>query len=1641
MFSKLCQSLIQTLKRISVDLICPRVPQNPPNLLFLDPLDRALPYDYISSSSANDDSLSTLETLSDSILFESQTSANSTNKEHFTSETPTPVLDTQVPAIEKYINMFKELNQFGQSCASDKLISEVEALIALFLNISCCTSPVSVSSAAFLYTRKYMKDKSVTAFVFTCLNEMIKENGLSNQSSESTDSWLDFMRNVQVNWTTVKNNKLFSHFSKLLGLLVTFQLCDAASVTLSIKEFELFSPDLTVLHGKAIDVFDAALSTVTYFVENIYLCCKMGSLRPFLTNNKLATELDSEYMLVTSWWQLVKNGNLKKVKGTSDAEFDDRLEALTTKLQTMKNSMSEKASFEKKILSDKINALLVMKNDYITLKIASGVRKAPFAIELYGSSSQGKTTCGDQIVDALLTSAGLPTSKEKRATYNANDKYMSNWATNKQVLFIDDVANEKSNFVETPPTRTIIEVCNNQMCYANMAELDKKGKVFIEPALVIVNTNVKTMDANLYSNNPYSIQRRMHFVISVKAKTKYQHIVNGQPQGINSRAIREEYKLLGKDPMFDDIWELTVEKAVAPTSLSSLAPYRVVDYKGLPLKDVSFNVVLQFLVEEFHAHIEDQENILTRMSRRDKDLRKCPHDKCIYIDTMCPIHDSGPRSTLSPLENQSGYAFGDFILPAACTAGTIMSKKIFGESTGIVGGLDKLTSKLLMFTAKKFHKHWDWMWIVPTCVIQNEYFINLMFFNNSRAITLSFVFQTIMHIIIPILGALMLKAFLQLTYLTPCNRFYSCFVFVILCVLMLARQAKLVDIVKEQYREKLLKRNTISASIQSIRDEHLAQALMAGGVVMTLYGLSRLYRRWLETQPQGCLEPITPEQVKQRDSEDSPWTNIVKRTLPFSKTSMCSTSEQLLGLVSKNLVYIHLNLGDKGGMFSNAFFLKTNIVVVPNHYFDGRDDIDVTFRKENPLSCGGKFAARLSKLASFLVPNTDLRICYVPTGGSFRDLTPWFPEANPDQVEVDISYRNRDGSLNYAKALHNPGKPSNAAVKFFNGGMYSGLTCNTFQGMCGAVVTSSGKGSTIVGFHLGGISNTANGCYGLLTSSEITTAISSLEEIEGVLLAGSSGVFENQVLGVKILDDRPLHAKSALNWMPINSQVEYFGSCGSESTSISSVKVTPISHIVMNVMGSPNIYCGPKMRPEWFGWQKCLSNLSNPAFPYPHSLLAKAVVDYKRDLLPIFKSRMWCCTTPLTEHENVNGIPGRKFVDAIKLDTSIGFPLKGPKRPHVIENPPTEEHPCNREFTPEILEEIYRCENLYKKGERAYCIAKACKKDEVLSSAEKCRVFYGNPIALTFLIRKYFLPVMRVLQMNPLKAECAVGINSHGPEWDALHKFLFTFGENRLIGGDYSKYDQKIPSQLILASLRILIDFAKLCNYSEMDIVVMKALSADVVFAYVAFNGDLIGFTEGTHISGNSLTVIINGICGSLNQRAYFYTKFPQSMSFRDSVKLMTYGDDNIGSVKEDVDFTIKGLSEFLKTYGQVYTMPDKNSELKDFLPPEQFEFLKRKSVYCPKKGLYIGALIDKSIFKMLHCFLRPKGVIDTEGLASAKNIDTALREWANHGETIYESRRLELTKVAVDGDIRHMCTTLDVSYDEHVASWVEKYA
>jgi hypothetical protein len=1517
----------------------------------------------------------------------------------------------------------KILDDLGKHCnlvISDSVLAEVEGLIALFITVQGCDNFASISSAVFLYLRKFF-NKSVTRQVMEYFSDLFAcevQSGV--EDSSPMPEWLSLMNSIRDNWDLAKGNKLFTHFSKMLGLLVTLGLCKASDVTFVVKDYKLWEPDFKVIHGNAVDVADAALQSVVFFVESISLCCKHKSLRPLLVNDRAAAEIDEEYATVVLWWDLVKNGNLKRVAGVSDSEFDRRLECLCTKLR---NLLSLKTSFEKKLIQDKFMRLLKVKNDYITMKISSGVRKAPFTIELCGKSSQGKTTCADQLIDALLTSAGYPTGKEYRASYNASDKYMSTWTSDKLVLTVDDMANDKSNFVERPPTRVIIDVCNNQPYYANMADLDSKGKVFVEPAICVINTNVKNLDAFTYSNCPYSIQRRAVAVISVVAKPEFQFIVDGRPQGIDSTKVVEFYNRTGQNPTFDDLWLLTVEKAVQPDDLKTLADYKPVSYRGKPLVDAPFRLVVQYLIDEFTAHNMAQDDILERMKSRSSRVHVCGVDGCRQIQGYCDKHK---------MEKQ----FGESITEAYTSAVDMVVKRVKRDVFGLEATIEGACVVALMGAAKGFYHHWDWISCIPTPWLSNERVLQMLMYINKDSLKRRYAAWTL--ILWTITGAIFYGLIAIESQISSHVLFW-----LLLCVLgfSLTFQKYMVSVLLLDFETRLVDRNTIDPMFREFRDSHVSKICKAVGVVGVLYTISRLYKSWKSMKIQGSLEPTTKIEVEERDAEKNIWTTTSVRHLPVRTDAKSTTPTQLAGLVAKNLVYGTVTVGGKNYMV-NGLFIKSNVVIIPDHYFI-EDDISVLFRKENPETCGGKFTVALSKRQSVLLDGTDIRVCYACAGGSFKDLTKFLPQGRVPMHEFEMLWRSKDGDITKAYGLAEPCMTSNGAVDF-RGLRYSSLTISTFKGLCGATLISR-RQPLITGVHLGGQTGTTRGCSGVLEFDTIDQAIKQLRTLEGVIISGSAEHFETQVLGIKVLNDTPLHYKSPLNYMPLDSQVEYYGTCPGMTTFISEVKVTPISEHVTEVMDSPNIYGPPVQFPQYKGWQECLANLANPAQPYPCSLLDAAVKDYKKDLLPIFKSPLWNDARPLTDQENLCGIPGKKFIDAIKLDTSMGFPLNGKKRRFVTELPPTPENPNNREFDPMIMEEIKRCEDCYRKGERAYPIAKACKKDEVLSKP-KCRIFYGNALPLTYLVRKYYLPILRVLQMNPLKAECAIGINCHGPEWEALHKHVLKHGKDRIIGGDYGKYDQKIPSQLLFASLRILIDFARECDYSEEDIAVMEAMTGDLVFAIVAFNGDLIGFISGTHISGNSLTAMLNGICGSLNMRCYFYANNPftneeDKMSFREFVALITYGDDNIGTLSKAIDnFTIKGFSEFLAGYGQIYTMPDKESELLDFLPFEDFEFLKRKTNYIPEIGVHVGALVNKSCEKMLHCFMRNKSSPLTEEHACAINVDTALREWFNHGRVEYEKRRIQLTEVAKRANISHLCTELERDFDERVQIWYENY-
>jgi hypothetical protein len=1262
-----------------------------------------------------------------------------------------------------------------------------------------------------------------------------------------------------------------------------------------------------------------------------------------------------------------------------------------------------------------------------TIKVNSGIKIQPFSLEYFGKSGVGKSTISAMLTTYFFECLGISNEPGRKYTRVVGKKHWDGARSDITVVTLDDVANAKPQFEEGNACDEIISLCNNVPFSPPMAELNDKARVWLQPELVNVTTNVMSMGAEIKSHNPGSVQRRMLYVLDVVVKDEFCFYNRGvKTPKLDQDKVMKHYTTNGvyDPPLLQDLWIIDIYRAVSPDDERYRADYELVqDDNGVDLKGLNIYQAANFLLNKFESFRGKQRDMVDAHYKNKKTSTpnpKCAHEGCCQMAQYCLAHASENNPEI--LDVQS--SFKKFM---SRSYDKVLAKKVAAEKE----------VQILYDEASTFYDNFDWYPLCPQFVRDSRAFKLLMSYY-----CVGYVKRRCLTSVSVVAAYHMMTTILCL--LCDCN--LATHIMVLLSCI--CQVSYLIWAAKETYYQKLATRDTLGLVQNAVLKRAATIVCSASALLAGLYLAAKLVQKHSrKLDIQGSLSPKTIKQIQERDAEMNVWAHVVRRDLPITDFSRRVSQEQLDNIVQKNLLYgtIYKTESEEMGML-NVLMLSSNVALVPNHYFtEVGESFIVDFKKNRPQSSGGRFTCRLEKKASVHILGSDLSLVYLPSGGSFKDILQHFPLENMPSAPFNFWWRNIDGTFVRAQGMTDPGVVRSVAGSYL-GGYYRNFTRKTFEGMCGAVLTSATNGSVIVGMHLAGHAGTYVGAYGSVTKGELEAAMNELRQKEGILLTGSAGAFEKEVLGVQVAVNSPLHPKSALNYMPAGSQIEYYGSCPGRSVFKSDVIVSSISEHVITHCGVPNIYGPPKVHPDWYGWQTCLSNAAVPGTPFEYDLLEMAVKDYKEPLIELFRSELWNDARPLDDKTNLCGAPGKRFIDAIKLDTAIGFPLSGEKRRFVTELEPTPEFPNNRELDQFLLDEIDRCESLYAQGYRAYPIAKACKKDEILAK-DKCRIFFSNPLSLTWLIRKYFLPIIRVLQMNPLVSECAVGVNAHGPEWDELHKHMHKFGEDRLIGGDYGKYDQKLPSQIIIAAMRILIDCARVCpGYNQESLRIMEAMAGDVAFAIIAFNGDLIGLTQGLHISGNSITVIVNGIGGSLNLRCAFYSFYPaenfeKRIKFRDEVAIQTYGDDNGGSASDKVSkFTIKNISKFLGEYGQIYTMPDKESELTDYLPPEDFEFLKRKSVYHPLLGCCVGALLDKSIYKSLHCQLRTKNSPLTEENVCAQNIDGALREWFNHGEEKYEAQRILMNKVASAANIAHMCTELNISYGERVIAWREKY-
>jgi hypothetical protein len=813
------------------------------------------------------------------------------------------------------------------------------------------------------------------------------------------------------------------------------------------------------------------------------------------------------------------------------------------------------------------------------------------------------------------------------------------------------------------------------------------------------------------------------------------------------------------------------------------------------------------------------------------------------------------------------------------------------------------------------------------------------------------------------------------------------------------------------------------------------------------------YKAWKSTQvvfnpiEQGNLQPTTIDEVRAREAEKNPWMEAVVRPLPTSGRLKNMTREQVQKKVEKNLCHLELEvlIDDRVKIRRcNALFIKSNFALIPHHTFAGVERMAGKFTRFGPKVVGSNFRDTLETRYAQRVGTTDLCLVWIPSGGDWADITHLFlTDSLRRNVVTKLLYRTENGDIEETRQNVHPEHirySGTTGVHDYPGARYVYSHPNhpeTFNGLCMSVhVSQSSPG--IIGFHLAGAGQ--DGVLGTVTQDQLKSVIDELSRNPYILPCASSGDMKTTMFGEQFFESAAIHRKSPMNFLDGEKNVHCYGSVTGRVKAYSSVTQSYISEAVRIHMGVENQWGPPKFKTggTHYPYQRALSIMAENKIPLPAENMMYAIDDYVEPLLGEPLEMLSDMVRPLTHIETINGIPKCRFINRYNMSSAPGFPLQGPKSELFVFLEPDDVYQVKQDFIPSVKEEIDKAFAVWRSGERYYPPFKACLKDEPTKlTKEKVRVFEASNIVLQYAVRKYYLPVIRLLSLFPLLSECAVGINAVSPEWDQMDKFMKKFGADKIIPGDFSDFDISLSAQLLFSAFVVLRRIAERSgNYSQDDLRIMDMVATEVVYPMIAFNGDLIQ-VFGINPSGQNLTVYINSIVNSLLHRCGFYSVYP-GVRFRSAVALMTYGDDANSSVSPHFpSFNFRYFKEFLGIHGIKFTLFNKEQSDIDYWDQE-FDFLKRKSVYIPELGYSLGALDDGSIFKRLHCTMSSAHATEREIVAD--NINSSIDDWFAHGREVYEERRAQLRKVAEEHDLLVECQKLRLSFDDQVTRWKERY-
>lgn len=733
---------------------------------------------------------------------------------------------------------------------------------------------------------------------------------------------------------------------------------------------------------------------------------------------------------------------------------------------------------------------------------------------------------------------------------------------------------------------------------------------------------------------------------------------------------------------------------------------------------------------------------------------------------------------------------------------------------------------------------------------------------------------------------------------------------------------------------------------------------------------------------------ITPLPGEHKDS----WVKPAPLEFHLGQASLTTRPDDLMAKLKRNLVYAEVKfVTEDGPRIVNVHALAVGGAdwLIPTHVVNKpAEDFTFVGRLTPDESAAPHAIGTFHKDQCVEIPDTDFSLVRIQGTIPKCGLVQFFPLDHASGCSAQLIH-SVDGVLETSpvrfmpRPAVRPTEHQGKEYKSLNVYLQKDYPVATYNGLCGAVWMGNVSSKPFIhSMHICGAEGTRIGGSVVILQQHLMDAIKQLDA---------------KMLGTVVAEEFPLNVQGR-EWTPeVNKRhflhfitpneeqtpvLDIIGTHGGHSGKYKQdIRKSLIADALSDRLGWEPIFKPVPHPNSSMHFNHAMEELAYPRNNFEPSILRKATEDLRDKFLKHVRSlpNLSEMVRPLVDTAVVSGLDGVVGIDKMNPRTSAGFPERGPKGRFYV--PGDLQVPVSQPFTLDDEHLVLACEmeKQLLKGQRVYAPFTLSVKIEPVKVTKKyARLFGASNMIFTFVFRKYFLSIFRLIQLSPFSFETALGINCHSHDWDELTKFMEF--KDRIIEGDYQTYDKTMGAAIILQAFSILIDIAREAGYSEDQLRIMTGLAHEVAFPTYEGRGVLF-VVGGSNPSGHPGTFVINCIVNSLFMRYAYYwaarnlfgTVREMNVPFDRFVRLVTAGDDHLASVSPDCTwFNQLVVQNALATIRVGYTDGKKNPIFEsEFISIHDASFVSRGFRYCAKMERWVAPLALKSLQKsyMIHNF------------------------------------------------------------------------